>query len=91
MVKGKTETGFSFKIDEEVRDDMELLENLTRMDAGETQLAPKILESLLGAEQKKKLYEHCRGESGRVSATRVFVELKSIFDEIQKSNDDTKN
>lgn len=91
MVKGKTESGFSFKIDDDVRDDMELLENLTRMDAGETQLAPLILESLLGAEQKKKLYEHCRGTSGRVSATKVFVELKSIFDEIHKSDDDTKN
>ena len=91
MVRGKTESGFSFKIDDEVRDDMELLENLTRMDAGETQLAPLILESLLGAEQKKKLYEHCRSEKGRVSATKVFAELKSIFEEINKSDDNTKN
>lgn len=91
MVRGKTESGFSFKIDDEVRDDMELLENLTRMDAGETQLAPLILESLLGAEQKKKLYDHCRSKSGRVSATKVFIELKSIFEEVNKSDDNIKN
>ena len=70
---------------------MELLENITRLDAGEAELVPQVLESLLGADQKKRLYEHCRGKSGRVSATRVFGELKSIFTEIQKSEDDTKN
>ena len=91
MLKGKTESGFAFKIDEETRDDMELLEYVTRIDAGEAQFVPQVLESLLGAEQKKKLYDHCRGKSGRVSATRVFDELKNIFTEIQKSEDDTKN
>ena len=91
MLKGKTESGFAFKIDEEVRDDMELLENLTRIDEGETELTPKVIESLLGKEQKKALYDFCRGKSGRVSATRVMMELKSIFENINKSEDDTKN
>lgn len=91
MIKGKTASGFNFKIDEEARDDMELLELLTDMDRGETSQAPKVVEMLLGAEQKKALYEHCRGKSGRVSATRVFEELTAIFNEIGKTDSDTKN
>ena len=91
MIKGKTATGFSFSIDEDARDDMELLETITRIDDGETQLAPKVIGLLLGEEQKKKLYDHCRGKSGRASATRVFEELKSIFDELGKTDSETKN
>ena len=91
MLRGKTATGFAFKIDEGVRDDMELLEAVTNYDAGDKQLMPKILESLLGKDQKAKLYEHCRGKNGRVSATMVFQELSYIFEEIQKSDSEEKN
>lgn len=91
MLRGKTASGFSFRIDEGVRDDMELLEAITAYDAGERDKMPMILEALLGADQKKKLYEHCRGKNGRVSAKAVLLEIKSIFDEIQKSHDETKN
>ena len=92
MTKGKTATGFSFKIDAEARDDMELLENITRFDAGEHTLLPKLIEELLGKEQKERLYDHCRGKSGRVSARMVISETKAILEEIQKSNDKaTKN
>lgn len=91
MVKGKTASGFQFKIYEEARDDMELLENITKFDAGHKELLPDVLVGLLGQEQKDKLYDHCRGKSGRVSATKVFEELKSIFDVIQNSEDDLKN
>lgn len=91
MLKGKTDSGFSFSIEEEARDDMELLENITKLDAGQRELLPDVLVGLLGQEQKDKLYDYCRGKSGRVSATKVFMELKSIFAAIEKSEDDVKN
>ena len=91
MLKGKTASGFSFSISEEARDDMELLENITKYDAGHRELLPDILVGLLGQAQKDKLYNHCRGKSGRVSATKVFEELQSMFGVIQQSNDDVKN
>ena len=88
----KTSSGFSFHIDAEARDDMELLENITRFDRGEKDLLPYLISGLLGEEQKKRLYEHCRGKSGRVSATAVFTELAEIIKTIQENGDtETKN
>lgn len=92
MAKGKTVTGFEFDVDEEVRDDMELLESLTRLDRGEVGVLPDVMVSLLGEEQKKRLYDHCRSEKGRVSSKRVMQELASIFKAIEKKDDpDLKN
>lgn len=91
MLRGKTPSGFSFKISEEARDDMELLELITKFDAGQKELISDVLIGLLGQEQKDKLYEYCRGKTGRVSATKVFQELHDIFDVIQKSEEDVKN
>ena len=91
MIKGITSGGFSFKIDEEARDDMELLETISQLDSGEMELLPKVIEMLLGKKQKDALYEHCRGKSGRVSAKKVMNEIKSIFDNIKESESKTKN
>ena len=91
MLKGKTNTGFQFKIDEEARDDMEMLEMLTALSKGDYTMLPDVLRQLLGEEQKKSLYEHCRGKSGRVSSKRVLAELESVFDVAKESDSDTKN
>lgn len=87
MVKGKTATGFNFKITDDARDDMELLENITRFDRGERDLLPMLIEGLLGTEQKKRLYEHCRSKAGRVSAKAVLNEVAEILNIIQNSGD----
>ena len=91
MLKGKTATGFVFKIEDEARDDMEMLENLTAISKGDISVLPETLEMFLGKEQKKKLYDHCRGKSGRVSSAKVMEEVKSIFDEIGKTDTEIKN
>lgn len=80
MIKGKTLTGFAFEIEDEARDDMEMLENLTAISKGDLTVLPETLVMLLGEEQKKKLYDHCRGESGRVSSKKVMSEVKAMFD-----------
>lgn len=90
-MRGKTASGFSFNIDEDARDDMELLEVISAIDKGHNELVPDALVMLLGEKQKAKLYEFCRGKSGRVSATKVFQTLKEIFQSIQEGNSDTKN
>lgn len=93
-VSGKTKTGFSFSIDEEARDDMELLENIIAIDNGDLRAVPVVVVSLLGEKQKEKLYEHCRDKkTGRVSATKVFEEVENIFNAISESEEDsgTKN
>ncbi len=91
MIKGKTESGFAFQIDEEARDDMELLDAIVKLDAGEKQYMSEVVERLLGSEQRDKLYDYCRGKSGRVLASKVFAEITAIFDAIKNSDDDLKN
>lgn len=89
MVKGKTSTGFVFKLDDDVKDDMELLEYFARFDRGERDLMAIVISKLLGEEQKKRLYDHCRSKkTGRVSAQKVIMEAKEVLDAINASEDE---
>ena len=89
MLQGKTESGFEFEIDEDIMDDMEVIEIIA--EAGDNALAvPKMIEALLGAEQKARIYEHCRGENGRVRASEVEKECAQIFEYLRTQNE-TKN
>lgn len=85
MKKGKTETGFAFTLDENVFDDMELLEMLVEIDKGEASALPAVVTRILGVDQKKKLYDHCREENGRVPVSRIGSEIASIFAAFDKS------
>lgn len=78
-MKGKTKSGFTFSVSENLGDDMELLEALTKLDKGEVVLVPFILERVLGEKQKKKLYDHVRLDDGRVPISAVSKELVEIF------------
>lgn len=76
----KTKAGFEAEIDVNALDDMELLEDLARMDAGEQWLAARVVMRLLGAEQKKALYDFCRDpQTKRVSVTKVAEVLSELF------------
>ena len=87
MKKGVTATGFEFEIEDEVLDDYELLEVLTDIDSGDLTVVPKMVEMLLGSEQKKKLKEHVRSIAGRVSTKAMMDEVALIL----SSNSDLKN
>lgn len=79
-------------IDEDARDDMELMEGFIAMSEGKLNVVPGLLASLLGEEQKKKLYEHCRNkETGRVRSSAIFVELNDIMDVAREKAEQTKN
>ena len=76
----KTKAGFEAEIDVNALDDMELLEDLARMDAGEQWLAARVVLRLLGADQKKKLYDFCRDpDTHRVSVAKVAEVLSDLF------------
>lgn len=79
MLTGTTKSGFEFKIDEEILDDYDFLELLCKIDEGETSLTTKMVDSLLGEEQKERLKNHVRMKSGRVSAKRLLEETMEIF------------
>lgn len=79
MLRGKTESGFEFEIDGEILDDYEFLELLCQIDEGETSLTIKMVDMLLGEEQKKRLKDHVKTASGRVSAKKLLAEVMEIF------------
>jgi hypothetical protein len=84
-MKGKTSTGFKFEIPDEALDDMEVLDALIDLDAGEPSGLKTAMIGLIGADGKKALYEHCKKENGRVSVELVMNEFKQILESMPKS------
>lgn len=87
MITGTTESGFKYQINEEIGDDYEFLETLTKIDKGDVFLIINMVDRLLGEEQKNALKEHIRDENGRVTTSRMFNEVIEIF----KSSKQGKN
>lgn len=79
MTKIKTKSGFSIEIDEAVIDDAELLDMLVELDEENFTVFPTILKKLLGADGKKKLYDHIRNEEGRVPYEPLTAEINDIM------------
>lgn len=77
IVKGKTETGFEFEIDRDCID-MELLDDLAEMQENPA-ITGRVLNRLLGKEQKRALYDHVRDEAGHVPIDKAAAELVDIF------------
>ena len=87
MLTGNTKSGFHFKIEDQALDDYEILEMLTEIDDGNGVLVPKMIERLLGKEQKEALKEHLRNKEGKVSTQNMMIEVMDIF----KSSNEGKN
>lgn len=80
IIHVKTQSGFEADINSDALDDMELLEDLSRMDAGEQWLAARVILRLLGGEQKAKLYNFCRdSQTRRVPIGKVSALLQELF------------
>ena len=91
MIEGKTSTGFVYKIQDDVLDDMELLDALVDMDNGDMSSYRYAIKALLGEKQRKALYEHVRDKkTGRVSAKKVFEAFAEVLNSA-KENQAIKN
>lgn len=86
MLSGKTKSGFEFEISEESLDNMELVETLAGVDENPL-LLPRLVSQLLGKDQKLKLYDHLRTDSGVVPISQVSDEIIQIF----RSGKEAKN
>lgn len=91
MITGTTSKGFDFAVEEDALDDIELLEGLTLLDKGEMAPLSDIFVGLLGKEQKKALYDHLRGENGRVKASDAVAQLAEIFAALSEQSKKAKN
>lgn len=78
MIRGTTNSGFDYEIDDNALDDYELLEILTEVDSGESGNIPLMVELLLGKEQKEALKKHCK-KNGRVSTSLMMQEITEIL------------
>lgn len=83
-MKGKTSTGFKYEIDEQALDDMELLEVFAEVDENPL-LLPKLLNMLLGKEQKEALYDHLRTDKGTVPTAAIGEEVGEILTNHKKT------
>ncbi len=87
MIKGKTSSGFEFKISKDVTNDYELVENLGELDSNPLILG-KIIRQILGEEQTTKLKNHIRNENGIVQTDKMTQEIIEIF---KNAGEETKN
>lgn len=85
MIKGKTKSGFAYELDEDVRDDWELLETLRKVDAGDKFATMDAAKQMLGEKQMVKLKDFCRSKSGRVSATKMVDTMSEILDSLNEA------
>lgn len=83
-MEGKTSTGFMFTVADDVSDDMELLDALIDLDDDKPAGLKNAMDIVLGQEQKKALYDHCR-VNGRAKASRVMDEFKEILDALPQT------
>lgn len=80
-IKGKTASGFEYKIEAKRLNDMELLEVFAELDTNPVAL-PRALEMLFGREEKKALYDHVRTKSGEVPIDSIEKELSEILSSV---------
>lgn len=78
MRSGITSSGFKFKIDEVDLNDMEFIELMAEAEENPLKY-PKMVERMLGKEQKQKLYDHVRTKEGRVPPDAIAKEVEEIF------------
>lgn len=78
MIKGKTKSGFEYKIPKENLNNYELIEAISEVEENPLVIT-KTVNLLLGKEQREKLKEHLRTESGIVPVDKLSEEIIEIF------------
>lgn len=86
-MKGKTESGFEFNIDESRLDDMRFIDALASLDAGNPIAISQLADIMFDKEQKTKLYRHLSDMEGKVKIESFVKEVTDIL----TYKEDTKN
>lgn len=88
IIYGITDSGFEFTIERTALDDMRLIDALCESENDNPLSISKVIQLMLGKNQKEKLYKHIAEENGRVPIDKLVNEVKDIF---AKSGDSVKN
>lgn len=86
MIEGKTKRGFDYTLNDDVLDDWDLLESLTKLDKGDTSAIVEVSMRLLGEEQYKRMKDFLR-KDGKLKASDFVQEISEIL----LSSKETKN
>lgn len=87
-MKGTTKSGFEYDVPEDVFDDMELIDALADVNSGRDGLQISVVvRKVFDEEQRKRLYDHVRDESGRVPTGSIM----DVITEIANESTDGKN
>ena len=95
MKKGQLENKFKYEVDEKSIEDMEVVDcladlqrNVEENDIPDVVAIQTLGDKILGREQKKALYDHIRGDDGRVDP-ETYIEC--LFEIINSLGDEGKN
>jgi len=77
-IKGKTQSGFAYEIEEARLNNYELLETIGELEDNPMVIS-KMVVMLLGKEQTNKLKDHLRDEEGLVPVDKMTEEITEIF------------
>ena len=80
MLRGKTESGFEFELEDNVLDDWKLVKYLRNIDKGDSQYIVDVAERLLGEEQCAKLEEYIEKKYGKATASLMTKEIASVLE-----------
>lgn len=78
MISGKTKSGFKYSVAEERLNNYELLEAISELEE-DPMVLTRVVDLLLGKEQKKTLKDHVRTEDGLVPTEKLSEEITEIF------------
>lgn len=74
-----TKSGFSCDIDPDVLNNMELVDDLAEVQAGNALAISRVCLKILGKDNRTRLYDHVRNGAGRVPPDKVDAELGEIL------------
>lgn len=88
ILKGKTESGFEYRIPKKRLKNFYLMRAASKMEKGDFEAAEKMLNLLFGQEQAEKFLNHLEEGEDFLDSEVLFADIKSIFEankELKKS------
>lgn len=86
ILKGKTESGFEYKIPKKRLRNFYLMCEASKMEKGDFEAAEKLLNLLFGKKQAEEFLSHLDDGDDFIDTEVLFADIKSIFE----SNKDLK-
>lgn len=77
-----TKSGFSCEVDEMCLDDMAFLDLICDIEDGNILAYRRLIDKILSAPDKERLYDHLRTEDGRVPISAISNEVTEIVKEL---------